>query len=138
MSFIFIYACNVSVHILRTCAHTFVYIICKQHGFMCIIFSATEMLSKFCIFTAGITEEPFKDFTTQIFSVLAQLHTFLIHNCSIMIYIYSLTSSSSENLHELLSSVIILECVQTAESASMSCVVSAARKTWTISSATGS
>ena len=52
------------------------------------------------------------------------------------IMIYSLTSSSSENLHELLSSVIILEHVQIAESASMSCVVSAA---WnTLSSATGS
>ena len=80
---------------------------------MCIISSAVEMLSKLCICTAGITEEPFKDFTTQtIFH--SQLYT----------YTHSLTSSSSENLHEL--SVIILECVQTAESASILCVVSAA------------
>ena len=55
-------------------------------------------------------------------------------NVKIMItYTHSLTSSS-ENQHELLSSVIIL--VPLAESASMSCVVSAA--TWTLSSATDS
>ena len=42
-----------------------------------------------------------------------------------MIYIHSLTSSLSENLDELLSSVIILEHVPIAESVSMSCVVGA-------------
>ena len=71
--------------VTQFCAHTLVYI-CKQHGFMCIISSAAEMLSKLCICTA----EPFKDFTTQT-SAFAQLHTFLTHNCSIMIYIHSLT-----------------------------------------------
>ena len=43
---------------------------------------------------------------------------------------YTLTSSSSENMHELLSSVIIL--VPLAESASMSCTVRT--PTWTLSS----
>ena len=56
---------------------------------MCIISSAAEMLSKLCIFTAGITEELFKDFITQT-SAFAQFHTFLTHNCNMM-YIHSLT-----------------------------------------------
>ena len=51
-------------------------------------------------------------------------------------YTHSLTSSSSENLHELLSSVIIL--VPLAESASMSCGVSAAWNIGTLSSAVDS
>ena len=55
---------------------------------MCIISSAAEMLSKLCICTADITEEPFKDFTAQT-SAFAQKHTFLTHNCSIMIYIHT-------------------------------------------------
>ena len=92
---------------------------------MCIISSAAEMLSKLCICTAGITEEPFKNSTTQILSGFAQLYTFLTHKCNIMIYTHSLTSSSSENLHELLSSVMKLERVQIAESASMSGTVGA-------------
>ena len=56
------------------CTYICLYIF-KQHGFMCIISSAAEMLSKLCICTAGIMEEPFKDFTTQILSAFAQLHT---------------------------------------------------------------
>ena len=55
-----------------------------------------------------------------------------------MINTHTLTSSSSEKLHELLSSATTLEHVQIAESASMSCVVSAAWNTWTLSFATGS
>ena len=110
------------MHVMSISAHT------KNmcHSFMCVFSSATEMLSKLCICTAG---ELLEDFTAQIFSACAQLHTFLTHNCSIMIihtHAYSLTSSSSENLHELLSSVIILERVQIAESTSMLCVVSTA------------
>ena len=77
------------------------------------------------------------------------LHKHLpLHNCILFsltivalwyTYIHLLTSSSSENLHELLSSVIILERVQIAESASMSCTVSCATwNTGTLSSGTGS
>ena len=44
---------------------------------MCIISSAAEMLSNLCIRTAAITEEPFKEFITQVLSGFEQLHTFL-------------------------------------------------------------
>ena len=83
----------------------------------------------------------FPYYKTQILSASVQLHTSLTHNCTIMIYIHTLMSltSSSENLHKLLSSVILLVHVPIPESASMSCTVScAARNTGTLSSATGS
>ena len=51
-----------------------------------IISTATEMFSKLHICTAGMSEE--REDSTCTF---AQLHTFLIHNCSIMIYIHIVT-----------------------------------------------
>ena len=52
--------------------------------------------------------------------------TFLVSQINTHLVTHSLTSSSSENLHELLPPVIILVHVPIAESASMSGTVSAA------------
>ena len=104
------------MQILRICAHPLVYIF-KHHGFMC------TQLQKCFQSCAHVQEASLKNILK---TLLHKYYLRFTHNCSIMIYTHSLTSSSSENLHELLSSVIILVHVPIAESASMSGTVSAA------------
>ena len=120
---------SVSMHILRTCAHIILYVN-RWHAFEGVLSPQPQNCSQSCTCTADITEELLElrlhDTNIICFCTFSLRIVALYIDTYIMIYTHLLTSSSSENLHELLSSVIILEHIHIAESASMSCGVSAA------------
>ena len=117
--------------------HIFVYTFKQLACFFCksIISSATEVVH---VYRSYHWRTFRKLHNTKYYLLFAQLHTFLTILIVALKYTctHSLTSSSSESLHELLSSVIILTPM--AESTSMSCGVSDAWNTGAFSSATDS
>ena len=107
VNFIFIYACeSVSVCVLRT-LHT---ILCKQLTWFYIISSATEMLSKLCICTPGITEEFLQNSTTQYYLLLHNSILFWLKIVALWFtYTHSLISSTYEKLHCSVPTLFIYE-----------------------------
>ena len=124
------------------CAHTFVYTVVYVNSMvLCVLSHQLQKSSQSCGYVQQASLKNILMTSLHKINIACVFAIAYFFHSTVTIwyrYTHSLTSSSSENLHELLSPVIILERVQIAESASMSCTVSAAWNTGTLSSATGS